>query len=161
MRGVRLFAALLCLLCAAIATPAARAQEGVGAGQGAARLDRLDIVTASGDHAFLVEVMRTEAERERGLMFRRSLPQDRGMLFDFDSERPVEMWMKNTFIPLDMIFISRSGRVVGLAEDAEPLSQRIIPSGAPAAGVIEVNAGVAAKIGLKIGDEVRDPLFSK
>jgi uncharacterized membrane protein (UPF0127 family) len=83
------------------------------------------------------------------------------MLFDFDTERPVQMWMKNTYIGLDMIFISRTGKVVGLAEDTEPLSERIISSGAPAAGVIEVNAGAAARIGLRIGDRVRHPLFSK
>ena len=126
-----------------------------------AKLEQLDIVTSSGAHPFFVEVMRTEAERERGLMFRRSLPQDHGMLFDFDTERPVQMWMKNTYIGLDMIFISRNGKVVGLAEDTEPLSERIISSGAPAAGVIELNAGAAARIGLRIGDRVRHPLFSK
>jgi hypothetical protein len=125
------------------------------------RLEPLEIVTSSGPHAFSVEVMRTEPQRQRGLMFRRSMPQDRGMLFIFDSERPVAMWMKNTYLPLDMIFIARTGRVVGLAENAEPLSERIIPSGAPAHGVLELNAGGAAKIGLKIGDSVRHPSFSK
>jgi len=123
-------------------------------------LEKLEIVTASGSHDFYVEVMRTEPERERGLMFRRFMPQDRGMLFDFKSERPVMMWMKNTFLPLDMIFIARSGKVVGLKENAEPLSEAIIPSGAPTFGVLEVNAGTAAKIGLKIGDLVRHSLFT-
>ena len=127
--------------------------------EAATRLEQLDIVTSSGSHPFLVEVMRTEAERERGLMFRRALPQDRGMLFDFGSERLVQMWMKNTYLPLDMIFLSKSGKVVGLAEDAEPLSERIISSGAPAAGVVELNAGVVARIGVRIGDSVRHPLF--
>jgi uncharacterized membrane protein (UPF0127 family) len=141
------------------ASPGVLADE-AGAEAGA-RVEQLDIATASGSHPFFVEVMRTEAERERGLMFRRSLPEDRGMLFDFETERLVQMWMKNTYIPLDMIFISRSGKVVGLAENTEALSERIISSGAPAAGVIEVNAGVAARIGLKIGDRVRHPLFSK
>ena len=70
-------------------------------------------------------------------MFRRYLPQDRGMLFDFDVERPVMMWMKNTYLPLDMIFIGHTGKVVGLAENTEPLSEKIIPSGAPAYGVLE------------------------
>ncbi len=124
-------------------------------------LERLQIVTASGTHEFSVEVMRGGPQRERGLMFRRFLPQDRGMLFDFATERPVMMWMKNTFLPLDMIFIGRAGKVVGLAENAEPLSEKIIPSGAPAYGVLEVNAGTAARIGLKIGDSVRHPLFDK
>ena len=120
---------------------------------------KLEILTASGTHEFSVEVMRTEKELERGLMFRRYLPQNRGMLFDFGVERPIMMWMKNTYLPLDMIFINHSGKVVGLAEQAEPLSQKIIPSGAPAYGVLEVNAGTAAKIGLKIGDTVHHPIF--
>jgi len=124
-------------------------------------LEPLEIITASGPHRFSVEVMRTEPQRQRGLMFRRSMPQDQGMLFTFETERPVAMWMKNTYLPLDMIFIARTGRVVGLVENTEPLSERIIPSGAPAFGVLEVNAGVAAKLGLKIGDLVRHPLFAK
>jgi len=126
-----------------------------------AGLEKLEIVTSSGTHEFSVEVMRSEPQRERGLMFRRYLPQDRGMLFDFGGERPVMMWMKNTYLPLDMIFIARTGKVVGLAENTEPLSEKIIPSGAPAYGVLEVNAGTASRIGLKIGDRVRHPLFGK
>jgi uncharacterized membrane protein (UPF0127 family) len=148
-----LFALLAAVLCAA--------EAGAGfADESGGKVEPLDIVTSSGAHPFSVEVMRTARERERGLMFRRALPVDRGMLFDFESERLVQMWMKNTYIPLDMIFISRTGRVVGLAENTEPLSERIISSGAPAAAVLEVNAGAAARIGLKIGDRVRHPLFS-
>ncbi len=124
-------------------------------------LETLEIVTASGSHEFSVEVMRSGPQRERGLMFRRYLPQDRGMLFDFGVERPIMMWMKNTYLPLDMIFIGRTGKVVGVAKDAEPLSEKIIPSGAPAYGVLEVNAGTAAQIGLKIGDSVRHPMFGR
>jgi uncharacterized protein len=124
-------------------------------------LERLAIVTASGTHEFSVEVARSGPQLERGLMFRRFLPQERGMLFDFATERPVMMWMKNTYLPLDMIFIGRAGKVVGLAENTEPLSEKIIPSGAPAYAVLEVNAGTAARIGLRIGDSVRHPLFDK
>jgi uncharacterized protein len=132
-------------------------------GQNEARdgLDALALVTANGTHEFSVEVMRTELQRQRGLMFRRFLPPERGMLFIFETERPVAMWMKNTYLPLDMIFIAKTGKVAGIAENAEPLSEKIIPSGAPAYGVLEVNAGVAAKIGLKIGDTVRYPAFGK
>jgi uncharacterized membrane protein (UPF0127 family) len=124
-------------------------------------LEKLQIVTASGTHDFSVEVMRTPSELEHGLMFRRFLPQDRGMLFDFKTEKPVMMWMKNTYLPLDMVFISKSGRVVGIAENAEPFSEKIIPSGAPTYSVLEINAGIAAKIDLKIGDEIRNELFGK
>jgi uncharacterized membrane protein (UPF0127 family) len=125
------------------------------------KLEALTIETSSGKHPFVVEVMRTGPQRERGLMFRRFLPDDRGMLFDFKSEQPLMMWMKNTYLPLDMIFISRSGKVVGIAQNTEPLSERIISSGAPASAVLEVNAGTVIKIGLGIGDKIRHPLFGE
>jgi uncharacterized protein len=124
-------------------------------------LEPLSIVTASGTHDFSVEVMRTDAERERGLMFRRYLPNDRGMLFNFDVEQPVMMWMKNTFLPLDMIFMDRTGKVVSIAANTEPLSEHIIPSVEPAYAVLEVNAGTAARIGLKVGDRVHNEIFNK
>ncbi len=121
--------------------------------------EKLDIVTASGSHPFTVEVMRSEPEREKGLMFRRFLPADRGMLFDFKKVEPVMMWMKNTFIPLDMVFIGPDGSVVSTAQNAEPLSERIIPSGGAVLSVLEVNAGTVAKLGIKTGDRVDNPLF--
>ena len=111
------------------------------------------------DHVLQVEVMSDEAGREQGLMNRRYLPADRGMLFDFHTEQPVLMWMKNTYIPLDMIFISRAGAVTHIAENAEPLSEAIISSNGPVYAVLEVNAGYARKIGLKKGDVVRHPAF--
>lgn len=122
-------------------------------------LERFEIATANGTRVFMVETMKSDAERAKGLMFRRYLPDDRGMLFDFKSEQPVAMWMKNTYISLDMIFFDRKGRVTHIAENTEPLSERIISSGPPAFAVLEVNAGVAARIGLKIGDRARHPLF--
>ena len=122
-------------------------------------LETLTFVTRTGEHAFSVEVMRTQAEHARGLMFRRYLPDDRGMLFDFGKPEVVQMWMKNTYIPLDMVFIGRDGRVVSIAAGAEPFSERTISSGAPVTGVVELNAGAAAKMDLKVGDEVRHPMF--
>ena len=133
-----------------IALAPAIAQEG---------LEPLDIVTASGPHHYIVEVMRTDAAREKGLMFRKFMPQDRGMLFDFQAERQVMMWMKNTYLPLDMVFIDHAGKVVGVAQNAEPLSETVIPSDAPAYAVLELNAGAAAKIGLKPGDRINHTLF--
>ena len=126
-----------------------------------AQLERLEIVTATGAHAFEVEVARTAAERARGLMFRRSLPQDRGMLFLFESERPTAMWMKDTYVSLDMVFVSRNGRVTSIARGAVPMSEAIIPSGGPVYAVIELAAGAADAIGLSVGDRVRHPGFER
>jgi uncharacterized membrane protein (UPF0127 family) len=123
-------------------------------------LDRLEIVTSSGVHAFSVEMARNDSEREKGLMYRRFMPADRGMLFDFKREEPVTFWMKNTYIPLDMIFISKTGTVTSIAANAEPLSERLIPSGGPCYGVLEVNGGVAASIALKPGDKIKHPIFA-
>ncbi len=92
-------------------------------------------------------------------MHRRYMAANRGMLFDFKTEQPVSMWMKNTYLSLDMIFISRNGSVTHVAADTEPLSERIISSNGPAFAVLEVNAGIAAKIGLKVGDRVQHPIF--
>lgn len=124
-------------------------------------LEPLTIMTASGPHIFAVEVMRTDEERAKGLMFRRFMPQDRGMLFDFKREEQVAMWMKNTYLSLDMVFMDRTGKVVNVAQNAEPLSERIIPSRAPTYAVLELNAGVAKAIGLKVDDRVENSLFRK
>ena len=126
----------------------------------AVHTERLEIVTATGPHAFNVEVARNEKDRARGLMFRRSLPQDHGMLFLFENERPIAMWMKNTYIPLDMVFVSRKGRVTSIARGAIPLSEAVIPSGGPVYAVIELAAGAADAIGLSVGDQVRHPEFT-
>ena len=146
-------AAVLSLLAAVLlslsfGTPAARAEA----------LEPLDFVTSTGPHHFNVEVADTPAERAKGLMFRRSMPQNQGMLFDFHDEVPIMMWMKNTYIPLDMVFVSRDGVVTIVAPNAKPMSEETIPGGM-AYGVIELNAGVAEKIGLKPGDTVRHPAF--
>ncbi len=126
---------------------------------GAGGLQPLQIVTAGGPHTFQVEIAADDASRERGLMFRRFMPPDHGMLFEFPANAPEAFWMKNTYIPLDMIFLSPVGVVTNIVADAEPLSQRIIPSGPPCAAVLELNAGVAASIGLKVGDTVMHPFF--
>jgi uncharacterized membrane protein (UPF0127 family) len=138
------------------------AQPGLAQAPAASQqLEQLALVTAGGRHVFQVEVMRTPEQRARGLMFRRHLPADRGMLFDFEKEEPVAMWMQNTYIPLDMIFIRRDGTVARIAERTEPLSTRTIPSGEPVLGVLEVNGGVAERIGLRPGDRVEHPLFRR
>jgi uncharacterized membrane protein (UPF0127 family) len=131
-----------------------------GAGAEAASVQPLEIVTKSGVQVFSVEMATTEKEKEIGLMYRKELPDGKGMLFDFSPEQQVSMWMKNTYISLDMIFIRADGRILRIAENTEPLSTRIISSGGPAKGVLEVIAGTAQKYGIAPGDRIAHPLFN-
>ena len=126
----------------------------------AASVQPLEIVTKNGVQVFSVEMATTEQEKETGLMYRKELPDGRGMLFDFSPEQQISMWMKNTYIPLDMIFIRADGRILRIAENTEPQSTRIISSGGLAKGVLEVIAGTAKKYGIEPGDRVAHPLFS-
>ena len=151
-RIARLAAATLVACWALIAAfPAARA-----AGQ-----DTIEIVTRTGVHAFTVELATNTAERTVGLMYRKELPEGRGMLFDFHDDQPVQFWMHNTYISLDMIFIASDGRVVRVAENAKPMSDDLIPSGRPVRAVLEVIAGTARKFGIAPGDRVTGAFFGK
>jgi uncharacterized membrane protein (UPF0127 family) len=127
----------------------------------AASVQPLEIATKSGVHVFSVEMATTEEEKQTGLMWRKELPDGKGMLIDFSPEQQISMWMKNTYIPLDMIFIRADGRILRIAENTEPFSTRIISSGGLARGVLEVIAGTAQKYGIQPGDRVAHPLFSK
>jgi hypothetical protein len=120
----------------------------------------LEIATKSGVHVFAVEVVDNDADRAKGLMYRKELPEGRGMLFDFHREQEVSFWMQNTYIPLDMVFIRGDGRILRIAEDTEPLSTRLIPSGGPVRAVLEVVAGTAQKLGIAPGDRVASPIFN-
>lgn len=122
--------------------------------------EELVIETAAGSHAFAVEIARTPAERSQGLMFRERLAPDAGMLFLYAEDQPVSMWMKNTLIPLDMLFIARDGRIVKIAERTVPLSQVVIVSDGDVAAVLELNGGTAARLGLRPGDRVRYAAFA-
>ena len=126
----------------------------------AATFQPLEIATKSGVHVFSVEMATTEEEKTTGLMYRKELPDGKGMLFDFSPEQQVSMWMKNTYISLDMIFIRADGRILRIAENTEPLSTKIISSGGPAKAVLEVIAGTAQKYGIQPGDRVAHPLFN-
>jgi len=126
---------------------------------GAASIQNLEIVTKSGVHTFSVELAANDEERQRGLMNRKELAEGRGMLFDFKTEQPVEFWMHNTYISLDIIFISGDGRIIRIAESTEPLSDRLIPSGGAVRGVLEVIAGTTKKLGIARGDRVAHPIF--
>ena len=117
-----------------------------------------EIVTKTGVHVFSVEMATTEEEKTTGLMYRKELADGKGMLFDFSPEQEVTMWMKNTYISLDMIFIRADGRIMRIAENTEPLSTRIISSGGRARAVLEVPAGTAQKYGIRIGGRVAHPL---
>ena len=119
----------------------------------------IEIVSSTGVHAFNVELASNEAERSRGLMFRKSLPEGQGMLFDFKHDQPVSFWMHNTYISLDMIFIGGDGRIVHVAENAKPLSDDLIPSSAPVRAVLEVIAGTVQKLGIAPGDRVTGSIF--
>lgn len=127
----------------------------------AAELQPLEIAGKSGVHVFAVEFAATDEDRIRGLMFRKELPEGRGMLFDFKTDQDVAMWMRNTLIPLDMIFIRGDGRIHRIAENTEPLSERIIPSGGPVRAVLEVIGGTAKKLGIAPGDQVAHAMFRR
>ena len=117
----------------------------------------LVLKTDSGPHSFNIEIATTNGERALGLMYRRELPDDAGMLFLYDPPQPISMWMRNTILPLDMIFIGLDGKVHRIESHTEPFSTEVISSDGTVQGVLEVNAGMAAKIGLKTGDEVVFP----
>ncbi|MBP2573161.1 uncharacterized membrane protein (UPF0127 family) [Agrobacterium tumefaciens] len=116
----------------------------------------LTIETASGKtHDFVAELALDDAQRAQGLMFRKSMPSENGMLFDFGETRAVAMWMRNTLIPLDMLFIGSDGRITHIHENAVPHSEAIISSRGPVKFVLELNGGAAKRSGIKPGDMVR------
>jgi hypothetical protein len=125
-------------------------------------LETLSVTSQGGQRqTFRVEVARNDADRAQGLMFRRSMPADQGMLFDFGRVEPVSMWMQNTYLSLDMLFIRPDGTIARIAANTEPLSTRTIPSGEPVLAVLELNAGTAARLGIKAGDRVEHPVFKR
>ena len=132
---------------------------GAGVGPVATQEERLELQTATGVHVLSIEVARTSAQQQTGLMFRTKLAEDKGMLFPHAPPREVQMWMRNTYIPLDMVFIRADGVVHRIEAQTEPFSERIISSNGPVAGVLEIAGGLAAKLGLKAGDVVRHSHF--
>ncbi len=122
-------------------------------------LEALKVVTASGEHAFLVEIADDDAERERGLMFRPPLADDRGMLFQFPDSAERSFWMRNTPSSLDIIYIDPKGTIVSIAHHATPYSEAQLPSNGAANGVLELRAGRVEEIGAKPGDKIVHPFF--
>jgi uncharacterized membrane protein (UPF0127 family) len=118
---------------------------------------RLVVKSETGDHAFTVEVVDTPELRAKGLMYRQELAPDAGMLFDFKDERPVSFWMMNTYIPLDMIFITSAGEIANVHVNARPHDTTSIPSEGPVQYVLEIPGGRSVELGIKAGDAVEHP----
>jgi hypothetical protein len=123
----------------------------------AAERERLVIETAGGEHAFQVEVADDARKRALGLMFRRDMPADEGMLFDFGEDTPASFWMRNTYIPLDMLFIEADGTIESIAERTTPLSEKSVTSEGPVRFVLEINGGLSDALGIKAGDVATGP----
>lgn len=149
------------VICMAAASPSVAIAACVGNPE-LKPLQPLTVRTAKGEYRFLVEVADTDRERELGLMCRRSLAPDRGMLFDFVRERPdADFWMRNTLIPLDIIYIRKDGVVRSIIRNAQPLDETPRPAGGSVLGVLELAGGRAAQIGLQPGDRVMFPIFGR
>jgi uncharacterized membrane protein (UPF0127 family) len=149
-------------LALALGLAACAQQEGQAASEEAVvHTEELTIETANGPVRFTVEIADTEEERARGLMFRESLGDDRGMLFDFDPPEPVSFWMRNTIVSLDIIFIGVDGRILNIADHTVPYSEAGIPSRGVARGVLEIRAGRAEALGIRPGDRVRHRIFPR
>lgn len=129
------------------------------AGAGSAAFEPLSIKTKTATHAFEVELAVTADEQRKGLMYRRTMPANAGMLFVYDNGSRVTMWMSNTYIPLDMLFIAADGRITRIVERTVPLSTELIGSGGPVRAVLELNGGTASRLGIAVGDKVRHSAF--
>jgi uncharacterized membrane protein (UPF0127 family) len=146
-------------LLGAVETQAQASQAPAAAPAPLRPLESIEIVTRHGVRRFKVEIADNEASREYGLMFRKSLAPDHGMLFEFDRPDLQAFWMKNTLIPLDIIYIGTDGRIVSIAADARPMDTTPLYSKGPAVGVLEIEGGLAAKLGIRPGDPVHHPFF--
>jgi uncharacterized membrane protein (UPF0127 family) len=145
----------------ALAAPLALAAWSARAQEADIRFKRTSLVitTHGRELKFEVELATNDAERARGLMYRKRLGPYEGMLFDFYKEMQVSFWMKNTLIPLDMVFIAANGTVKHVHANAVPMSTETISSRFPVRAVLEINGGSAALLGIKPGDTVRHPIF--
>ena len=149
-RILLLLPALLAILVSGL-TIEARSQNNTAAS--------LTIVSATGKHRFTVEIAETPEQMMQGLMFRRELAPNAGMLFDYKQPIVATMWMRNTLIPLDMLFVDPQGRIVNIHERAVPQSDDVIASAAPVRAVIELNGGTAARLGIVPGNKVESPIL--
>ena len=134
---------------------------GIALAQEPARIEQVTVVSTREAATFEAEVADTDDLRARGLMFRHKLPEDRAMLFDFGDPRPAAMWMKNTYISLDMLFIRADGSIAAVAENTEPLSLQTISVQEPVKAVLEVAAGTVKRLGIQRDDKVFHPIFKE
>jgi uncharacterized membrane protein (UPF0127 family) len=162
------------LLGASLGASACTAREGAAAAAPAGKVDinaphatspdfvtePLWIETAAGRIDYRVEIADDDAERQHGLMFRTSMPDGHGMLFIFPQARPQAFWMRNTYMPLDIIYIGDDGRIVSIVQ-GRPFDESPLPSGVPAIGVLEIYAGKAAEQGIRVGDRVHHRMFGQ
>lgn len=163
-RALLLAAALLLAPClpALLAGPPAQAADAAPATAAQPELPKQPLAIIGTDgvhHAFSVEMATTPAQQETGLMFRTSVPPDGGMLFDWGAPRQSMMWMKNTLVPLDMLFIAPDGTVSHIAENTVPHSLAVIDGRAPARATLELAAGTAQRLNLMVGARVEGAGF--
>ena len=123
------------------------------------KLDEVRIKTGSSEHVFQTELALDGPSQTKGLMFRREMPADQGMLFIYDTEHVVNMWMKNTVLPLDMLFMKQDGTISRIARHTEPFSLAVVSSVEPVIGVLELNAGTADRLSIQVGDRMIHPLL--
>ena len=128
-----------------------------------AQAERKELIVATdeGARTFAVEIADDDRERALGLMYRREMGDGEGMLFDFVIEQPASFWMKNTYLPLDMLFIKADGTIESIAERTTPLSEKSVPSKGPVRFVLEINGGLSDKLGIEPGDKVSGPAMER
>jgi uncharacterized protein len=151
---VRGAAIAIAMALAACTTQTAATPVPVGHAQTGLERVPLTIMSATGRHHFTVDVARTEEQQERGLMFVRALAPNRGMIFPYSPPQEVAFWMKNTLIPLDIVFI-RPDHTIARITNAKPLDETPLPSGEPISAVLEIAGGRAAQLGIRPGDRVK------
>jgi uncharacterized membrane protein (UPF0127 family) len=128
---------------------------------GKLKRETLDVMSKGKAHHFSIEIAADDASREYGLMCRPHMTDGHGMLFEFAQPSEQTFWMKNTYIPLDIIYVAADGKIVSIARDAKPYDETPLPSYGAARGVLEINGGLAAKLGIEPGDVIKHPFFAK
>ena len=153
MKRLALYLALCAMACIGVGACAAQDFQPAQL-RGFARTE-LTVQRSGGSDTFHIWVAATPDQQEQGLMWIQQLPADHGMVFPLRAPRPMDMWMKNTYVPLDMLFFDASGKITHIQENAKPLSEDIISSGGVVAGVVEILGGEAARRGIHIGDHLK------